>query len=336
MRSARSRESFPSQQLSIADDRMPSPYALNGGIAVLTPDEEAELVARIDVIRARIERTVAPVLRQAPEDVKLDHFDQIMTYFYRVRSTLKRSLVKKVETDLTEYTRIRDTLVLSNLPWVTKLARSQRQSAVSEEDLFQEGVCGLLKAIDRFEAARGLRLMTYATWYIREAMQQIRARQSHLVSLSAHDQTLLGRVEAERAAFTHHHERAPSNVELKERVPGKPRSLKQLLHVLNPTVSLDRGNMEGSIPIAIEDSVADYDHKDEVENTIGKLLESLPSRERFVVTRRFGLDGQKPTSLEALGDDLKVSKERVRQLQRQAIRRMQEHADEDVLELNIA
>jgi RNA polymerase sigma factor (sigma-70 family) len=218
---------------------------------------------------------------------------------------------------------------MANLPWVTKLARAQRPTAVSEEDLFQEGVCGLLKAIDRFEAERGLRLMTYATWYIREAMQQIRARQSHLVALSSHDQTLLGQLEVQRTAFQHRHERLPSVKELGQSVRVNPRSISRLQMIANPAISLERSGTEGSIPVPIDDPAHEFDRMEEIQTTVSRLLETLPTRERLIVTRRFGLDGKEPTSLEVLGGDLNVSKERVRQLQRQAIRRMQEQALEE-------
>lgn len=243
-----------------------------------------------------------------------------------------KALARKIDSDIAEYNRIKHSLVVANLAWVTKLARSQRQTTVAEEDLFQEGVCGLLKAIDRFEAERGLRLMTYATWYIREAMQQIRARQSHLVSLSSHDQTLLGQLEAQRTAFQHQHQRLPDATELGQGTRATIRAVSRLQRVSSPAISLERGGADGTIPVPVGDPTQEFDRLEEIQTTVSKLLETLPTRERLIVTRRFGLDGQEPTSLEVLGDDLNVSKERVRQLQRQAIRRMQQQAEEEEIE----
>jgi RNA polymerase primary sigma factor len=294
---------------------------------ILAPQEEARLVDDLCRLRKQIEKLVRPLIVDAPETVRLDHFDQVMTYFQRL-DRLPKSLARKVGVLLNGYNDIKHTLVLSNLPWVTKLARAQRQSAISEEDLFQEGVCGLLKAIDRFEASRGLRLMTYATWYIREAMQQVRARQSHLVSLSAHDQTLLGRLEAQRVAFQHENDRPPNAGEMEQRLESKNRSLALLQTATRPPVSLERGREEGTLPIAVEDPTREFERLEEVETKVQQLLDALPSRERLVVTMRFGLDGGHPASLETLGGVLKVSKERIRQLQRQAIRRMQALARE--------
>lgn len=301
---------------------------------VLTPSQEYELVAELNKLRDQILQPLRPLLKRAPENVTLNHFDQILTYYTHVLAAkAKPDTIRRMDALLAKYNRIKHKLVVANLAWVTKLARAQRVANVSEEDLFQEGVCGLLKAIDRFEAERGLRLMTYATWYIREAMQQVRARQSHLVSLSAHDQTLLGRMESERSRFQHRNHRLPSSGELAESVQRDPRALARLSAATAPAMSLDHGSNEKSIPIPVADPNEELARREEIVTSVAHLLKALPSRERWIVIRRFGLDGADPLSLEELGDDLNVSKERVRQLQRQAIRRMQERAAGENLEL---
>jgi RNA polymerase primary sigma factor len=181
----------------------------------------------------------------------------------------------------------------------------------------------LLKAIDRFEASRGLRLMTYATWYIREAMQQSRARHGHLVSLSAHDQTLVGQLESRRSRFLHEHGRQPTPKELAEEV-GKPtETIARLQTVTNSGGTVDFSKVVARGKDEREDPMAEFDRVDSLKSMVKGMLEQLTSRERLVITMRFGLEGSAPTSLEALGEVLRLSKERVRQLQRQAIRRMQ-------------
>lgn len=296
-----------------------------GASRLLTPKEEAELVEALCQRRTKIQNLIAPLLKKAPDNLRLQHFDQQMAYYHslkRVRANI-RTRVAKLSA---EYNQIKHELVLANLPWVTKLSHSQRSTVISEEDMFQEGICGLLKAIDRFEAKRGLRLMTYATWYIREAMQQVRARQSHTISLSAHDQTLLGEIENRKMEFQHEYQRLPSPAELGTRVCRKANFLRKLQAATSPAVSLERNSTEGTIPVVVEDPAIQFEHEEAVANAVSQLLDALPTRERLVVTRRFGLEGDAPASLETLGGLLKVSKERVRQLQRQALRRMQESA----------
>lgn len=299
---------------------------------VLSPSEEAILVNELCRLRKQVQRALQPLLRNAPEGHRLDHFDQQVAY-YQSLPKVRAATRKRIEAGLEEYNQIKHQLVLANVAWVTKLSRNFRNATVTEEDLFQDGICGLLKAIDRFEAKRGLRLMTYATWYIREAMQQVRARQSHTVSLSAHDQTLLGEIESRRTEFQHQHQRQPSQAELGKEVARKPEFLHRLQTATSPAISLDRNATEGTIPVAIDDPSIEFEHNEAVATAVSNLLSSLPYRERFVVTRRFGLEGDAPASLEVLGGLLKVSKERVRQLQRQALRRMQQCAEERQLDL---
>jgi len=164
----------------------PSTRLKPGSVKLLTPAEEYELVHKLGQVRTKAWKLIQPLVDKAPEDMRLDHFDQVVSLYHREGRKMKRPIRLKIDKLLREYSDIKHRLAVANLPWVTKLSRGQKQStSIPEEDLFQEGVCGLLKAIDRFEPERGLRLMTYATWYIREAMQQIRARQSHLVSISS-------------------------------------------------------------------------------------------------------------------------------------------------------
>ena len=306
-------------------------YGGDGARRPMTPEQELDLVWQLDRLRKKIQRALRPLLRKAPEGTRLDHFDQVLAYFWS-QPAATRSSLRSIETLLQQYSQIKDQLVLANLAWVTRVARSQRQWALAEEDLFQEGICGLLKAIDRFEPERGLRLMTYATWYIREAMQQARARQSHPVALSSHDHSLLGKLEAERIRFQQQHERLPTVKELGKRLSANPRALTRLQTMTRPPLRLERGYGEESIPVTVEDTIDEIAHKDAVQTALAHLLEGLPDRERMVVTRRFGLEGHEPTSLEVLGSDLNVSKERVRQLQRQAIKRMQQRANQEKLE----
>ncbi|MGL4462804.1 MAG: sigma-70 family RNA polymerase sigma factor [Planctomycetia bacterium] len=301
---------------------------------LLTPAEEQAIVKKLCRLRDGLDRDLRPAIADLPEDVRVDHFDQRLAQAVE-RGALRGAAGRRFRRRLDAYNELKHRLVLANLPWVTKLARTQRQSAVAEEDLFQEGVCGLLKAIDRFEAARGLRLMTYATWYIREAMQQVRARQSYLVSLSSHDQTLLGRIEARRVAFQHEHGRPPAGPELQQTLMVDSRSVVRLQSATYPPVSLERSGVDGVLPIPVDDPALEFDRLEAVQCAVRRLLESLPLREREVVTRRFGLDGGEPSSLEDLGDDLKVSKERIRQLQRQALLRMQQAADASLDVVNV-
>lgn len=298
---------------------------------LLSVEEEQSLVARLGAIRKRIDAKVRPLVEpRATDKDRIGHFDQLMAFFHQQKA-IPAKIKGQVARWMKEYALLKHQLVVCNLPWVTKLARAGRKSGISEEDLFQEGVCGLLKAIDRFEPERELRLMTYATWYIREAMQQIRARQSHLLSLSAHDQTLTHQMEQLKGEFQQRESRPPTNAELARQLDRPASLIRKLQSATAPALSLDHGGANGTIPVVMEDPVDEFDRLDDIKSSIHRLLQELSHRERVIVMRRFGLDGSEPTSLEAIGSLLQISKERVRQLQRQAIRRMQQLAKESPL-----
>jgi RNA polymerase sigma factor (sigma-70 family) len=290
---------------------------------ILSHAEEKTSVDELCRLRQEIDDRIRPVVeRLCGSSAELEYFDQLLAAFDNL-SSVPASERRWVARKLQLYNARKQQLVIANLPWVTKVARSQPATLLTEEDLFQEGVCGLLKAIDRFEASRGLRLMTYATWYIREAMQQSRARHGHLVSLSAHDQTLVGQLESRRSRFLHEHGRQPTPKELAEEV-GKPtETIARLQTVTNSGGTVDFSKVVARGKDEREDPMAEFDRVDSLKSMVKGMLEQLTSRERLVITMRFGLEGSAPTSLEALGEVLRLSKERVRQLQRQAIRRMQ-------------
>lgn len=292
---------------------------------LLSPREEVELVTELCQLRSEIDQKIRPWVEKnlGEDDQPLNHFDQLMSA-YRQHEKVPVALERWLKSRYRRYAAIKHKLVIGNLAWLMKLTRNSRTIGVSEEDLFQEGMCGMLKAIDRFEAARGLRLMTYATWYIREAMQQIRARQGHLLSLSAHDQTLLNRLDKVKSDFQQQHQRPPSEAELAKLVDRPQLALRKLRSASSSAVRLDRTQETGAVGVPVEDPAIEFDRLDSIKGTVRKLLSGLSQRERIVVTRRFGLDGGTPTSLEALGSALQISKERVRQLQRQAIKRMQQ------------
>jgi RNA polymerase primary sigma factor len=298
----------------------------HAALAPMSPADESARVASLCELRLRIQAIIKPELDKADPETRLDHFDQQMAWF-TASGKLPAAEQRKLRPLVEKYAEIKHELVVANLRWVTKVARSHRGSVVSFEDLFQEGVCGLLKAIDRFESSREFRLMTYATWYIREAMQQIRAKHTHTVALSAHDQTLLGQMEELRSKFLHENGRVPAPRELSKQF-GRPRSTIESLQAASlPTVSVERSAGEAGLQIVVEDPVRRYHETESVKATVHRLLSALPERERNIVIRRFGIDDGSPDSLDDLGSDLQVSKERIRQIQRQALRRMQLEAD---------
>jgi RNA polymerase primary sigma factor len=222
------------------------------------------------------------------------------------------------------YNELRTKLALANLRLVAHVAKRFRDRGVSLSDLMQEGFCGLLEAIDRFNLTHETKLATYATWWIRQAMQRAVAGGAYPVRLSPRHLRQLAQSQDEVSRGDARSGRAESPSEMIRRIHAATR----------PTLSLDAGfRGEGHFNLLQTMSDPDTDRIEEVdtEEAIGKLLDVLQPREQRVVSLRFGLGGQPRLSLSQVGKLLEISKERVRQIQDRALVKLRDTAEQENL-----
>lgn len=231
-----------------------------------------------------------------------------------------------------KYADLRSKLALANMRLVAHVAKRFRDRGVSYSDLLQEGFCGLLEAIDRFDLNHGTKLATYATWWIRQAMQRAVAATAYPVRLSPRHLRQLARnqEEAENAEF------AARAAGAEESTGGDEESLSsevlQRIHAATrPTISLDAAvDADSSFNLlqTMSDPEGDRTSEVDMDEAVGKLMESLRPRERQVLALRFGLGGSAKHSLSQVGKVLEVSKERVRQIQDRALEKLRNTAIE--------
>ena len=220
------------------------------------------------------------------------------------------------------YEEIRTALAMANSRLVAHIAKRYFNRGVSAADLIQEGFCGLLAAIDRFDTANTTRLATYAGWWIRQAMQRAIAGCAYPVRLNPK--------QLQRLAKAHAHAQRDPVQDLpgsaKLRSSGDPRNLA----AIRTQISLDAPcQYDQSTPLAeLLTSVRDADQdEDETHEFLGLILQTLTSREQTVLKLRFGLGGEPRHSLNQLGRLLQVSKERVRQIEERAMEKLRGVAD---------
>jgi RNA polymerase primary sigma factor len=219
-------------------------------------------------------------------------------------------------------------LIESNLRLVMSITRHYTKADVPLLDLIQEGNLGLIRAVEKFDYRLGYKLSTYATWWIKQAITRALADQGRTIRLPVHVADQVRRLLRSRRQLAQKLNREPTLAELAEETQHTEERVRELLELVEDTVSLETpvGDGESLYGDLIEDERAVAPHELTAEQARGRelagALDQLNPRMRRVVTLRFGLDGEPPQTLEEVGRQLGITRERVRQLETRALREL--------------
>jgi RNA polymerase primary sigma factor len=239
----------------------------------------------------------------------------------------EREIAKRVKTG---DKRALDQLVRANLRFVVSIAKQYANQGLSLEDLINEGNLGLIKAAHRFDEERGFKFISYAVWWIRQAMLQALAEHSRIVRLPLNRAGTLYRIGKVSRQLDQELGRTPSADEIAQRLKISPQEVEDTMVIANSHVSLDDPYSADKDDTALVDYLTDELQAAPDEDTyasalsddLDRALGTLSERERNILTLYFGLGGEEPMTLEDIGKRMKLTRERIRQIKEKAIQRL--------------
>ena len=304
-----------------------------GRVPLLTPDEEIKLALAIQEGNKAVEtkkEKFAPVL-EVEQNKKLSIRDrnEAMTAVLDTYSAAQREELKTLDKLISQGDRAKQRLSEANLRLVVSIAKRYVGRGMQFLDLIQEGNLGLIKAVEKFDHTKGFKFSTYATWWIRQAITRAIADQARTIRIPVHMVETINKVKKVSSQLLHQNGHEPTADEISEALDMPVEKVREIMRVAQEPVSLETpiGEEEDShlgdfIPDEDAPVPAEAASHTLLKEQLASVLGSLTPREEKVLRLRFGLEDGRPRTLEEVGKEFNVTRERIRQIEAKALRKL--------------
>ena len=283
-------------------------------------------IGRVDLLTVDDERRLAQAIDEGNQAATLlDGLHEAATVDVPIDVTEQRRLLRKVSAGQ----RAKSELIQANLRLVVSIAKRYSGRGMQFLDLIQEGNLGLMRAVDKFDHTKGFKFSTYATWWIRQAITRSIADQARTIRIPVHMVESMNRVLRMQRQMHQELEREPTLDELADRCGMTPERAREILRISQDPLSLDSpvgeeddSNLADFIEDLSADAPADMATKRMLTQAVEAALGELTDREQEIVRMRFGLDDGQARTLEDVGKEFGVTRERIRQIEAKTLAKL--------------